>query len=117
MTPTTLTGRSFTPAERTALDEFARAARATLGHELREVRLFGSRARGTGTEESDLDLAVVVTSAGRRRRHEVQDLAFDIGLRHGVVLAPLVIEDRVLDELRARERRLARDIERDGIPL
>jgi len=53
----------------------------------------------------------VVSGDGRGRRHDVHDLAFDIGLRHGVVLAPLVIEDRVLADL------LALEIDRDGVPL
>ena len=59
----------------------------------------------------------MVSGDGRGRRHDVHDLAFDIGLRHGVVLAPLVIEDRVLADLRARERLLALEIDRDGVPL
>ena len=107
----------LTPAERAAVEELVAAARAALGEDLGAVRLFGSRARGEGTEDSDLDLALVVTPAGRRRRHEVYDLAFDIGLRHGVALAPLVVEEGLLAQMRQRERRLALDLDREGIPL
>jgi predicted nucleotidyltransferase len=111
-----LEGR-LTPAELAALDEFLANARAALGAELREARLFGSRARGEGTSASDLDVAMVVTAAGHRRRREVHDLAFDSMLRHGVVVSPLVIEEGVLADLAARERRLALDLEREGILL
>ena len=105
------------PAERTAVDELVTAARSQLGGELRDVRLFGSRARGEGDADSDVDVALVVSAAGRARRYEIYDLAFDIGLQHGVNLAPLVIEDAVLADLHRRERRLALDLEREGIPL
>ena len=111
-----LAGR-LSPAERAAVDELVAAARSRLGGELREVRLFGSRARGEGTADSDVDVALVVTSAGRQRRYEIYDLAFDLGLRHRVALAPLVIEDERLAELRRRERRLALDLDREGILL
>jgi|ERR1051325_116588 predicted nucleotidyltransferase len=111
-----LAGR-LSRAERTAVNELVAAARAQLGGEIHDVRLFGSRARGDGHADSDIDVAVVVSTAGRARRYEIYDLAFDIGLRHGVNLAPLVIEDAVLADLHRRERRLALDLQREGIPL
>lgn len=114
--PDPLAGR-LSPAERAAVDELVVAARARLGSELRDVRLFGSRARGEGTADSDVDVALVVTAAGRARRYEIYDLAFDLGLHHGVALAPLVIEEGLLADLHRRERRLALDLEREGIPL
>jgi predicted nucleotidyltransferase len=82
-----------------------------------EARLFGSRARGEGHEDSDLDVALIVTAPGRQRRGQVYDLAFDVMLAHGVDLAPLVIARERLDELRRRERLLALDLDREGIPL
>jgi uncharacterized protein len=110
-------GTRLSPRELVALEDFLARAREVLGPELREARLFGSRARGEGSGDSDLDLALVVSSAGHRRRHQVQDLAFDTVLRHGVSVSPLVLEEHVLAELKARERRLALDLEREGIPL
>lgn len=107
----------LTPAERLAIDEFVTAARALLGADLHEIRLFGSRARGEGTPDSDVDLALIVTPNGRARRYEVSDLAFDIGLRHSILLAPTVMTRDRLDELRAAERRFAADLDREGVQL
>lgn len=97
--------------------EFVAAAHGALGAEVKEIRLFGSRARGEGDADSDLDLAVIVTAAGRARRHELHDLAFDVGLRHRITLSPMVIDQQLLAELRDRERLIAIDIDRDGITL
>jgi predicted nucleotidyltransferase len=107
----------LTPAEQSAVGEFVAKARALLGDDLHEVRLFGSRARGEGTSESDVDLALIVTPKGRARRYEVYDLAYDIGLEHSVLLAPTVITREALDELRARERQFARDLDHEGVVL
>lgn len=107
----------LTPAEQAAVSEFVSTTRRALGADLLDVRLFGSRARRRGTDESDVDVALVVSAEGRRRRYDVYDMAFEIGLRHGVDLAPLVIEEVVLDRLRSRERGIATDIDEEGIPL
>ena len=85
--------------------------------EIRDARLFGSRARGEGHEHSDLDVALIVAAGGRAHRHAIYDLAFDVGLAHGVELAPLVLEEARWRELRARERRIAAVIETEGVPL
>jgi uncharacterized protein len=104
-------------AEANAIVELVDAARGMLGLDLEQVLLYGSRARGEGNEDSDIDLALIVTPAGRARRIEVYDVAHDIGLRHGVLLAPTLIERERLDELRRRERLYAAELDRDGIPL
>jgi predicted nucleotidyltransferase len=107
----------LTPAEQAALTEFVAAARRVLGADLLEARLFGSRARGEAHEDSDVDVALIVTAAGRDRRYEVYDLAFEIQLRTGIDIAPAVIEQARLEELRARERLIAQAIDHEGVPL
>lgn len=110
--PPTLNAR-----ETAAIRAFVAAARALLGPELKAARLFGSRARGDSHEQSDIDLALIVGKGGRARRHVVYDLAFDVGFAHGVELAPLVLEEQRFEELKERERLIARDIDAQGIAL
>ena len=102
--------------ETAAIRDFMAAARAILGPELKEARLFGSRARGRGHEHSDIDIALIVGAAGRARRRMLYDLAFDVGFGHGVDLAPLVLEEQRFQELKEKERLIAFDIG-EGIPL
>jgi len=52
--------KSLTLAERQALDCFKIVLTPLLADNLISLRLFGSRARGEGTEESDLDVLIVV---------------------------------------------------------
>jgi predicted nucleotidyltransferase len=108
---------TLSAAEKNALTTFMTRVRAMLGPDLKSARLFGSRARGEGHEYSDLDIALVVGAGVRARRYEIYDLAYDIGLDHHVTLAPLVIDEQRFDTLKARERLIVREIERDGIPV
>jgi predicted nucleotidyltransferase len=90
-------------------------------HELHSARVsatvFGSRARGEGDPESDLDLLVVLERDDFETRQRVFDLAYEVYLETDVMIAPLVMSQEALDTLRQSGRRLAREIERDGVPV
>jgi len=107
----------LSPAEAAAVREFAGRVRELLGADLKAMHLFGSRARGDGHEQSDLDIALIVARGARARRYDVYDLAFDVGLDHSVDLAPLVLEEEQFNELKRRERLIAQNIQREGIAL
>lgn len=64
---------------------------------MRRAVLFGSRARGEGRDDSDLDVLVELAGLGREDRGAALDLAADVGLEHGVVLSALVISPGALD--------------------
>lgn len=103
--------------ERQALADFLKRARALLGHDLLEARLFGSRARGEGDEESDLDVALIVTPRGRDLRRDVYGLTFDGVYNFGVHVQPLVITEAQLRELVRRELSIGAALEQEGIRL
>ncbi len=103
--------------ESEALADFLDRARALLGDELLEARLFGSRARGGGDEASDLDVALVVTPRGRELRREVYGLTFDTAYNFGIRLEPLVITDEQLGELVRHELAIGLALEQEGVRL
>mgnify|MGYP001612973739 CR=1 FL=1 len=107
------------PAElRLVLAEFKAAVADALGQRLAAVILFGSVACGRMSEESDIDLLVLVHACDSSTVRVVIDVAVRIMLaRPEFVLSPLVLTTAQLGELRARERRLATDIDRDGVAL
>jgi len=96
--------------------QFAAKDRSRFGEDVGAIRLFGSAARGDWTEESDVDVLVVVRNA--TIADEVSLLAFQLGVVGcGILLRPLMLSPQQFDELLARERRIALDIEREGIDL
>lgn len=108
---------ALTSAEQQALTQFHQLAKAHLGSRLLECRLFGSKARGDDHPESDLDVLVVIAALQYADKYWTITCGADISLEYLVELSPLVLSPQQFQQLVQRERRLALDIEREGIPL
>ena len=109
-------------AERAALEELAGGLRERYGERLLELRLFGSRARGDATEESDIDLLVVLDVPAAEEdgaTDGVWELVARVctAARGPVPIRPLVMGAQRYTEGRQRGVRLVREIEREGIRL
>jgi len=118
---TRTTGRlsHLTSLEREAVDRYVQGLGERLGSRLGRAILFGSRARGEGHEESDLDIAVVVRGPEREVYRQVYNLAAELTMEYdyGVRLAPLLLSEETLEDLRGRELAIARAILEEGVPL
>jgi predicted nucleotidyltransferase len=55
------------------------------------LTLFGSRSRGAGRDDSDLDVMVGIRDLTRDERLDIIDRAADLSVLHGLVLSPLVV--------------------------
>lgn len=56
------------------------------------IILYGSVARGTQTEESDIDIAVLVGSYTKEMHEQMTDLVVDLELEYDKVLSVLLID-------------------------
>lgn len=108
---------ALTAEENRIVEEVASVLKAILGADLSRLVLFGSRARGDYEPESDIDLAIVVRQLTRETKNRILDIIADLEMKHLVPLSALVISEETLDSLKKKERRLALDIEAEGIPL
>ena len=106
------------PLVRENLDAFVGGLRARFESRLLSVRLFGSYARGEAHEDSDVDCLVLLDRVELADDRAVTDLAGDLTWQiGGVVISPLVMSEAVFESWKARERRTALEIDRDGILL
>lgn len=88
-----------------------------LGADGFEMILFGSRARGDYDDDSDIDVAIVVRGLTRERKLQILDEVAGFELDYLSPISALVLSEDDFSRLRQRERRIALDIERVGIPL
>lgn len=107
----------LSPQELLAVHRFQEAVRAICGTTGWEIRLFGSRARGEGNEDSDVDLLVLLDRYDEKVKIKIWDAADAVFSATDILLAPQVLSRERFDNLRRRERLIAQEIERDGIRL
>ncbi len=114
-TPTSLIG--IAPADIAAVALFTTQVRAVLADALVELRLFGSKARGDATEESDIDVLVVVSRIDPEVERQVSDAAFEASLEHDVLVAPVLVSRARYEDAVWRISDLAVAVEREGISV
>ena len=102
---------------RLALGDLRERLTRHLGSALVKLALYGSRVRGDADPDSDVDVAVVVRGLGSELRDEILHTVAEVEIDRGVPLSTLVIAEAEYGRLLQSERRIAVDIEREGIPL
>ena len=98
-----------------ALTEFRDRLARRFGTDLLDVRLFGSFARGEADEESDVDVFVLLRTAGWAERRAVLDAAGDLFYERDLLISPTIFDAARYEAWRREERPLVMDIERDGV--
>lgn len=58
-----------------------------------DLRVFGSRARGDATEESDLDVFIKVAELDRSCRQKISDLAWEVGFKYDLLISTFVVTE------------------------
>ena len=84
---------------------------------LREIRVFGSRARGTAAEGSDLDIFVSVDHCTREIEKYVSDCAWEVGFPEDVVVVPVVVDQERLERGPLRDSAFILNVYREGIRI
>ncbi len=109
-------GNDFGDDKVLVVRELKDVLKSFLGDRIRLI-LYGSRARGTYTEESDIDIAIIVQGLTRELKDQILNIVADIEMKHLTPLSTLIFSEEDFEFLRKRERRIALDIEREGIPV
>ncbi len=112
-----LSGVTLLSSEARAVEALRAWLHERFGGRLRELALFGSKARGEAHEDSDVDVLVVVDGLTSSEVREIGQLGGDLLTQHDVLIAPFAVSAERMAQLRARDRRIAHEIDRDAVPL
>ena len=95
------------------------ALRSTLQDKYRpvDVKVFGSKAKGTDSPESDLDVMIVLEDLSPAIESEIDDLIFDINLEYSCLITALFFSREELERGPLTESPVYKKILQEGIPL
>ena len=102
----------LTRQEHQAADAFIKALHREYPDRIRDVILFGSKARGDSRPDSDIDILVLVDNDDWHFSHAISRIAARISLDYDVLLGP-----RVIRQARWRRSFLYLTVSSEGIPL
>jgi uncharacterized protein len=101
--------------ENLGLQAFRNRLQQSFGGRVRQVALFGSKARGESSPDADLDVLVIIEGDDRLLRRGVIDIASELSLEYDILLSPRVIDEQNWKS--RQEFRLYRNIARDAVQI
>lgn len=107
----------LTSTEEEALRLFKGRLQQVFPHQLEEVKLFGSKARGDASGESDVDVLVVLTTGDWRDERAIVNIATGVFVATGVDISPKVYTQSQIADMRRRRTVFLQAVDRDTIPV
>lgn len=111
------TSRHLSPHEQQAIEVFVRRLIAEHGQDVKDVRLFGSKARGDAQVDSDLDVLVLVARSEYNLKHAILWLAAEVSLLFDVLLSPRVVASQAWQRMVKADTLFYRTVSVESIPL
>ncbi len=104
------------PELRAVLSELNQALRRLYGTRLRQVILYGSWARGDATDDSDIDIAIVLDGdvSPTLEIDRTAGVVFDLNLKHGVLISVYPVSEV---DYRKVSSPLLLNLRREGVPV
>jgi predicted nucleotidyltransferase len=99
--------------DRRILEEFTTRVRELFPDA--RVWAFGSRTRGQETEESDLDVCVVVNSLDEIVDRAIMGVAWEVGFKHDIIISTITYSQQEIERGPCSESILVRNILSEGV--
>lgn len=103
--------------EQTAVKEFAYRLRDKFPKEVVALRLYGSKARGTSNEESDVDILILVNKRTPEIDEAMIDIVCDILNEFGVFIETVTMSEGDYNGALNYQYPFVINVEKDAIPL
>ncbi len=107
----------ITKKEGEALQTFVQRLLAELGQQVAQVILFGSKARGDSSADSDVDVLILAKDEDWQLQKTISKISSQIDLDYDILLNTLLIADKRWKQMSEERFSICRNVEREGILL
>ncbi len=107
----------LTKKERGVIEEFKRRLERKFPREIVSMLVFGSKARGDATEESDIDIIVITRSDDKKLRKDIRYTGYDLEIEHGIILSIQVYSEKYINYLRNIPTQFMQNVDREAVVI
>jgi predicted nucleotidyltransferase len=107
----------LTETEEKAVREFSRELRLFSGKNIKQILLFGSKARGDFNKESDIDLFILAGEVDSILKRQTAKIVNKLLLKYEVLISPRLIPEIRYAYQKRLETGFIKNVERDGIKI
>lgn len=109
--------KNLSQNEISAIYEFSNRIKNILGADLLEIRLFGSKSKGTGASDSDIDILIITKESKEEQKDLIYEVAADLNLYYDVVIIPIITESKVYYSPLSQESYFYKTTQKEGIVI
>lgn len=81
-----------------------------------DFKVFGSRARGDATTDSDMDVFIELESHDKVLEEKIRDIAWEVGYHNGCIhVSPLIFSRQEIEDSPLRSSAIVQSIAMEGI--
>ena len=103
--------------EKNILHNFKKEIEKKFPGEIIEVLIFGSKARGDATKDSDIDILVITKFSDKKIIKEIRFTGYELEIENDIVLSIQVLSSDYVKHLRNLPTQFIQNIDRDAIAV
>ena len=103
--------------EENAINLFTKKIRALLGEQLISIKMFGSKVRGDFSQESDIDILMIVRDKNKIQREKIYDILLDIDLKFDPKISLKIFTREEFDQNKKLGSPFVFNVEKQGISI
>lgn len=84
---------------------------------LRDITIFGSKARGDSRDNSDLDVLITIRDGDWKLKWEIEGLGYELAVGSSTVPTITILTVAEKEELQNRESTFLETVQREGVPI
>lgn len=100
-----------------AINEFCNTLKTRLKENIKEIRLFGSVARGNASHDSDIDILVILKREDSQAEDFILDTTVNVNLKYDVVVSATTMTEKDYTYAPFMETLFYKNTQKEGVPL
>ena len=81
------------------------------------ILVFGSKARGDASKDSDIDIIVVTRSDDKKSAREIRFIGYELEIENNIILSIQVLPEDYINYLRTLKTQFIQNVDRNAIAI